>query len=103
VYVIFFIFRIQFFVLLVASSHWPGMDSVNRRALWNTLTEFKENRAIILTTHSMEEAGMLRCKMKFHEPFFFSMRFSISTSFFLSISFHFFFFFFFVILTTEMF
>jgi hypothetical protein len=53
-----FFFFFFFFLNSNLSDSHLGMDSVNRRALWNTLTEFKENRAIILTTHSMEEAGI---------------------------------------------
>jgi len=36
-----------------------GMDPVNRRHVWSFLEHFKEGRAIILTTHSMEEADIL--------------------------------------------
>jgi len=37
-----------------------GLDPVTRRDLWNVLLEMKrENRALILTTHSMEEADVL--------------------------------------------
>jgi len=36
-----------------------GMDPVNRRHVWTFLEKFKKNRAIILTTHSMEEADIL--------------------------------------------
>jgi ABC-type multidrug transport system ATPase subunit len=32
-----------------------GMDPVNRRHVWTFLQKFKENRIVILTTHSMEE------------------------------------------------
>ncbi|KAJ3339044.1 ATP-binding cassette sub- A member 1 [Entophlyctis luteolus] len=36
-----------------------GMDPVNRRHVWTFIENFKKNRAIILTTHSMEEADVL--------------------------------------------
>lgn len=36
-----------------------GMDPINRRHVWSFLEHFKEGRAIILTTHSMEEADIL--------------------------------------------
>ncbi|KXG29781.1 hypothetical protein SORBI_3004G089400 [Sorghum bicolor] len=36
-----------------------GLDPASRRALWNAVMSAKENRAIILTTHSMEEAEAL--------------------------------------------
>lgn len=34
-----------------------GMDPVTRRKMWTLISELKQERAIILTTHSMEEAG----------------------------------------------
>jgi len=36
-----------------------GMDPVNRRYVWRFVEEFKKNRCILLTTHSMEEADAL--------------------------------------------
>lgn len=36
-----------------------GMDPYTRRALWDTLKSIKKGRAIILTTHFMEEADVL--------------------------------------------
>uniref|UniRef100_A0A804PHP5 ABC transporter domain-containing protein n=2 Tax=Zea mays TaxID=4577 RepID=A0A804PHP5_MAIZE len=36
-----------------------GLDPASRRALWNAVMSAKENRAIVLTTHSMEEAEAL--------------------------------------------
>jgi len=36
-----------------------GMDPVNRRYVWKFIEEFKKDRCIILTTHSMEEADAL--------------------------------------------
>lgn len=36
-----------------------GMDPINRRYVWSFLEHFKEGRAMILTTHSMEEADIL--------------------------------------------
>ncbi|PVH65818.1 hypothetical protein PAHAL_1G084400 [Panicum hallii] len=36
-----------------------GLDPASRRALWNAVMSAKQNRAIILTTHSMEEAEAL--------------------------------------------
>eukprot|EP01127_Copromyxa_protea_P016846 TRINITY_DN5088_c0_g1_i1.p1 TRINITY_DN5088_c0_g1~~TRINITY_DN5088_c0_g1_i1.p1 ORF type:complete len:787 (-),score=127.35 TRINITY_DN5088_c0_g1_i1:88-2226(-) len=36
-----------------------GMDAVSRRFMWDVITEMKEGRAIILSTHSMEEADRL--------------------------------------------
>jgi ABC-type multidrug transport system ATPase subunit len=35
------------------------MDPVNRRHVWSFIENFKKNRVIILTTHSMEEADVL--------------------------------------------
>ena len=36
-----------------------GMDPVNRRRVWAFIENFKKDRIIILTTHSMEEADIL--------------------------------------------
>ncbi len=36
------------------------MDPVNRRHVWSFIENFKNNRIIILTTHSMEEADVVR-------------------------------------------
>ena len=36
-----------------------GLDPENRRQLWDILSNIKGKRAIVLTTHSMEEADVL--------------------------------------------
>jgi len=36
-----------------------GLDPENRRQLWDIMAESRGNRAIVLTTHSMEEADVL--------------------------------------------
>ncbi|CAG7732334.1 unnamed protein product [Allacma fusca] len=36
-----------------------GMDSESRKAVWNILQKLREDRTILLTTHSMEEADVL--------------------------------------------
>jgi len=36
-----------------------GLDPENRRQLWEIISKLKGKRAIILTTHSMEEADVL--------------------------------------------
>ena len=36
-----------------------GLDPASRRGLWEVVKNNKEGRALILTTHSMEEAEML--------------------------------------------
>jgi len=36
-----------------------GMDPVTKRKLWNLINSLKSGRAIVLTTHSMEEADAL--------------------------------------------
>ncbi|KAI8915746.1 hypothetical protein EDD86DRAFT_186239 [Gorgonomyces haynaldii] len=36
-----------------------GMDPINRRHVWKFIEQFKRNRVVILTTHSMEEAEVL--------------------------------------------
>ena len=40
-----------------------GLDPVSRRNLWNVILRTMSNRAVILTTHSMEEAEALSTKM----------------------------------------
>jgi len=40
-----------------------GMDPVNRRNVWRFIEEFKKDRTILLTTHSMEEADALGDKI----------------------------------------
>jgi ABC-type multidrug transport system ATPase subunit len=37
----------------------PGLDPEVRRLIWNIIQSSKENKTIILTTHSMEEAEAL--------------------------------------------
>ena len=36
-----------------------GLDPVNRRFIWSMIQKMKIERAVILTTHSMEEADFL--------------------------------------------
>jgi len=36
-----------------------GMDPISRRHVWDIIEEAKKGRAIVLTTHSMEEADIL--------------------------------------------
>jgi ABC-type multidrug transport system ATPase subunit len=36
-----------------------GLDPENRRQLWDILTRLKGRKAMVLTTHSMEEADVL--------------------------------------------
>jgi hypothetical protein len=36
-----------------------GMDPISRRHVWDIITAAKPGRAIVLTTHSMEEADVL--------------------------------------------
>jgi ABC-type multidrug transport system ATPase subunit len=36
-----------------------GMDPVNRRHVWDVIERAKQDRTVILTTHSMEEADIL--------------------------------------------
>ena len=39
-----------------------GMDPISRRFVWDIIEEAKPGRAIVLTTHSMEEVRMPPCK-----------------------------------------
>lgn len=36
-----------------------GLDPVNKRFIWSMIQKIKKNKAVILTTHSMEEADFL--------------------------------------------
>ncbi|KAG8100837.1 hypothetical protein GUJ93_ZPchr0013g35370 [Zizania palustris] len=40
-----------------------GMDPVTRRHVWDIIEEAKKGRAIVLTTHSMEEADVLSVRI----------------------------------------
>ena len=40
-----------------------GVDPYSRRLLWKTIREESKNSALIITTHSMEEAEALGSKM----------------------------------------
>jgi len=40
-----------------------GVDPFARKMLWTTLRKFSKNSALIVTTHSMEEAEALGTKM----------------------------------------
>ncbi|EGG25152.1 hypothetical protein DFA_03400 [Cavenderia fasciculata] len=40
-----------------------AMDPIGRRQVWNIIEKMKKNRAIVLTTHSMEEADILSDKI----------------------------------------
>ena len=48
-------------ILLDESS--TGVDPYSRRMLWKTIREESVNSALIVTTHSMEEAEALGSKM----------------------------------------
>ena len=41
------------------SAPHQGMDAVARRKVWDLILRVKEDRVMILTTHSMEEADVL--------------------------------------------
>ncbi|KAK6117971.1 hypothetical protein DH2020_048286 [Rehmannia glutinosa] len=45
--------------LLILDEPTTGMDPINRRHVWDVIESAKKGRAIILTTHSMEEADIL--------------------------------------------
>ncbi|CAD5182704.1 unnamed protein product [Musa acuminata subsp. malaccensis] len=50
-------------VLVPKSNYWSssttGMDPITRRRVWDIIEDAKRGRAIVLTTHSMEEADIL--------------------------------------------
>ncbi|CAA2960801.1 ABC transporter A family member 2 [Olea europaea subsp. europaea] len=45
--------------LVILDEPTTGMDPVTRRHVWDVIEEAKKGRAIVLTTHSMEEADIL--------------------------------------------
>ncbi|KAJ4961979.1 hypothetical protein NE237_021889 [Protea cynaroides] len=45
--------------LVILDEPTTGMDPITRRHVWDIIEEAKKGRAIILTTHSMEEADIL--------------------------------------------
>ena len=45
--------------LLILDEPTTGLDPVTKRAVWKTIEEAKNNKVIVLTTHSMEEADAL--------------------------------------------
>ncbi|CAL1368223.1 unnamed protein product [Linum trigynum] len=45
--------------LIILDEPTTGMDPISRRHVWDTILEAKQRSAIILTTHSMEEADVL--------------------------------------------
>lgn len=51
------------------SQHTQGLDPASRRVLWEVIKASKPGRAIILTTHNMEEAEFL-CDRYAHAPGF---------------------------------
>lgn len=44
---------------LVYDLQTTGMDPITRRHVWDIIEDAKKGRAIVLTTHSMEEADIL--------------------------------------------
>ncbi|KAJ3722293.1 P-loop containing nucleoside triphosphate hydrolase protein [Lentinula raphanica] len=58
--------KLQLAIGLVAGSNivlvdecTSGVDPLSRRALWRTLTSFRESRSIVFTTHFLDEADLL--------------------------------------------
>ena len=45
--------------VIILDEPTSGLDPYNRRTLWELIRKFKKNRAIVLTTHFMEEADAL--------------------------------------------
>ncbi|XP_059638775.1 ABC transporter A family member 2-like [Cornus florida] len=85
--------------LVILDEPTTGMDPITRRHVWDIIEESKKGRAIVLTTHSMEEAdilsdrigimakGRLRCigtsirlKSRFGPGFITNLSFSRSTN-----------------------
>lgn len=49
--------------ILIMDEPTTGMDPLNRRYVWDFVANFKKNRIVFLTTHSMEEADVLGDKI----------------------------------------
>ncbi|XP_020420066.1 ABC transporter A family member 2 isoform X2 [Prunus persica] len=49
--------------LLILDEPTTGMDPITRRHVWDVIEDAKKGRAIVLTTHSMEEADILGDKI----------------------------------------
>ena len=45
--------------MIYADVQTTGMDPITRRHVWDIIEDAKKGRAIVLTTHSMEEADVL--------------------------------------------
>lgn len=45
--------------IIILDEPTTGMDPVNRRHVWRFIEQFKRERIVLLTTHSMEEADVL--------------------------------------------
>ena len=45
--------------ILLLDEPTTGMDPKTKREIWTLMKEIKQNKALILTTHSMEEADLL--------------------------------------------
>jgi ABC-type multidrug transport system ATPase subunit len=43
----------------LADEPTSGVDPASRRALWNVLSQYRRGRAMLLTTHYMDEADLL--------------------------------------------
>ena len=46
-------------LFLIADEPTSGVDPASRRALWAVLAKYKKGRAMLLTTHFMDEADLL--------------------------------------------
>jgi ABC-type multidrug transport system ATPase subunit len=45
--------------VIILDEPTTGLDPISRRQVWELIRELKKDRAVILTTHSMEEADVL--------------------------------------------
>jgi ABC-type multidrug transport system ATPase subunit len=52
-------FNLISFQIVYLDEPTTGLDPISRRHLWDLVDSAKQNRAIVLTTHSMEEADIL--------------------------------------------
>lgn len=49
--------------LIIIDEPTSGMDPKSRRLVWNILTQLKQNKVVMLTTHYMDEAEILSDKV----------------------------------------
>ena len=49
--------------MLLIDEYSTGIDAATKRAMWKTLRRVSAGKAVVITTHSMEEASALASKV----------------------------------------